>query len=104
MELDKRNIKKILLIITFAILLFVTLERLEAVGAFCRGLFRIFTPVVLGLSMAFIMNTLLHFLENRVFARVQNKVWSGFRAPRMPRFDPSVDYRDRLVRSSSCHT
>lgn len=81
MELDKRNIKKILLIITFAILLFVTLERLEAVGAFCRGLFRIFTPVVLGLSMAFIMNTLLHFLENRVFARVQNKVWSGFKRP-----------------------
>ena len=81
MELDKRNIKKILLIITFGILLFVTLERLEAAGAFFCWLLRICTPVVLGLSMAFIMNTLLRFLENRVFARVQNKVWNRVKRP-----------------------
>ncbi len=82
MELNRRNIQKILFIIAFAVLLFVAVDHLDAVFVFFQWFFRILMPLVLGFSMAFVMNTLLRFLETRVFGRLKdNPRWKKLKRP-----------------------
>jgi predicted PurR-regulated permease PerM len=69
MELNKSNIKKILGIITFTVLLYVGLQHLDIViGAlyFCLNLA---FPFILGAAIAFIINVPMRAIENRLFTR-----------------------------------
>lgn len=68
MELSKKNIKKILLIITFAIILFTASQNLTTVFNFLSGVLSILAPIIVGLSLAFMLNILMNVLERRVFA------------------------------------
>ncbi len=68
MELSKKNIKKILLIITFAVVLFAASQNLSTVLSFLSGVLSILAPVIVGLSLAFMLNILMNVLERRVFA------------------------------------
>ena len=68
MELSKKNIKKILLIITFAVVLFTASQNLSTVLSFLSGVLSILAPVIVGLSLAFMLNILMSVLERRVFA------------------------------------
>lgn len=67
MELNKKNVRKILLIITFAILLLVCLQRFDAVLAFFGWLFHLFSPFLMGACIAFILNVPMRFIESRLF-------------------------------------
>ena len=69
MELNVKNIKKILFIVAVSIVLFIVLQRIDAVLALIGGLFGLITPLLIGFGIAFVMNTLLNFWENRVFKR-----------------------------------
>lgn len=68
MELSKKNVKTILGIITFGILLFSATQHLSAVGAFLSGIFKIIAPLIVGLCIAFILNIIMSVLENKVWA------------------------------------
>ena len=57
-----------MLLITFGVLLFVATQNLPAIGGFLRWLFQLLSPIVLGLCIAFVLNVVMRFFENRVFA------------------------------------
>lgn len=67
MELSKKNIKKILGIITFAIILLAVSQNLTTVFNFLSGVLGILAPVIVGLTLAFMLNILMNVLERRVF-------------------------------------
>ena len=68
MELSKKNIKKILGIIAFTIILFTASQNLTTVLGFLSGVFNIIAPVIIGLALAFMLNILMSVLERRVFS------------------------------------
>lgn len=65
MELDKANTKKILLIITFALVLFWGLDNLSLVVGFLSKIVAVITPFVMGLCFAFAINVLLRPIEKQ---------------------------------------
>lgn len=67
MEFSKKNIKIILGILTFGILLFSATQHLSAVGAFFGGILKILSPLIVGLCLAFILNIIMSLLENKVW-------------------------------------
>lgn len=72
MDLSKKNIKKLLGIITFAIVLFAVSQNLTSVAHFLEGVLSILAPVIIGLSLAFMLNILMSVLDRRVFAFIKN--------------------------------
>lgn len=67
MELSKKNVKIILGIIAFGILLFSATQHLSAVGAFFGGILNILAPLIVGFCLAFILNIIMTVLENKVW-------------------------------------
>lgn len=67
MNLSKSNMKKILFIVTFAILLLVGLQNLPAVMGFVSWVFRLVMPFVMGLCIAFILNVPMRVIERVLF-------------------------------------
>lgn len=63
MELNTKNIKKILLIITFAAIVFWGLQNYTTVLGGAGKIFGILLPFILGLCIAFILNVLLRMVE-----------------------------------------
>ncbi|MFQ8599592.1 MAG: AI-2E family transporter [Oscillospiraceae bacterium] len=82
MDLNSKNIKKILLIISFAILLFLGLQNFGLVCDYLVAGYRLLSPFIIGLCLAFILNVLLKLLEEKVFARLNrknSKIWNRCR-------------------------
>ncbi len=67
MDLSKKNIKKILGIITFAITLFTLSQNLSSVASFFKGALAVFASTIIGFCLAFILNIPMNVLENKVF-------------------------------------
>lgn len=73
MELNKKNMQKLMCLILFAALIFVGLQHFDMVlGTLSLGWNLVF-PFVLGAAMAFILNVPMHFLENKLFTRAKEK-------------------------------
>ncbi len=70
MELSSKNMKKIILLITFAVFLFWGLQNYIAVLGTARNIFGLFVPFILGLCIAFILNVILRLVE-----KLWNLVW-----------------------------
>ena len=70
MEFSKKNIKIILGLITFGIVLFAISQNLTAVAGFLSGIVKILAPVIVGFCLAFILNIVMNFFEKKVFKRV----------------------------------
>lgn len=69
MELNKNNIKKLIGIISFAILLYVGLQHFDVVlGGVSFG-FNLIFPFVLGAAIAFIINVPMRAIEKRLFEK-----------------------------------
>ena len=82
MELDRKTVKKILLIITFGIVLFLGLQNISAVAGVCRTALGLLMPLIIGFCAAFILNVLLKVIEERLFAPLNRKnfrLWSRLR-------------------------
>lgn len=73
MDLNKKNMKNLMILIVFAVLVLVGVQRIENLAAGFVFLMRIVFPFILGGAMAFILNIPMHFLEGRVFAKVKKK-------------------------------
>lgn len=69
MELNKQNVKMLILVIAVGILIFLGLQNMNLVFGFLGWLLSVFTPMLLGLAFAFIFNVPLKFFERRVFRR-----------------------------------
>ncbi len=67
MELNSKNIKKIILIIAFGAAIFTALQNLQSVVNFLGKIVSFFSPVITALCIAFVLNVLLTALENKVF-------------------------------------
>ena len=65
MELNSRNIRKLLLIITFTVFLYLGLTNLYKVINVTRAIIRMFSPFIIGLCIAFIVGVLLKFIEDK---------------------------------------
>lgn len=84
MELNKKNIKKILAIITFAIILFWGLQNLTVVTGLISTLLGLIAPFIMGLCIAFIINVPMKVMEKRLFsfkAMSTNKVLRALKRP-----------------------
>lgn len=73
MELNKSNIKKILGIITFTILLFVGIQNIDKVGRFLTYLFGLIFPFILGAGIAFVLNVPMRSIEEKWFGKLKSK-------------------------------
>ena len=70
MELDKNNVKKILGIVAFGVLLYALCQKWDSVTGLFGQLFGYIFPFVLGACIAFILNVPMRFIETRVLAKL----------------------------------
>ena len=63
MELNKKNIKRILLLMACAILLYWGLNNLSVLGGLLRSILSLFSPLLIGVGIAYVMNLLLMAIE-----------------------------------------
>lgn len=67
MELNWKNIKRILLVFFLGAVIFTSVQNFNSVIGVVKGVFSIFAPVTAALCIAFVLNILLTALETRVF-------------------------------------
>lgn len=70
MELNRKNMKRYMLLITFAMLLYWGLHNAGQFAGVIRALFKLLSPFIIGLCLAFVLNLLLCPLE-----RAWNDIW-----------------------------
>lgn len=70
MELNKKNMRKLALLVAFGILLYWGLQNARLVGQLLRGLLKLLSPFILGLCTAFVANLVLRPIE-----RGWTKLW-----------------------------
>ena len=68
MELNSKNIRRILLIIFLGVLIFTAFQNFETTLSVIGSIFKVFSPIISALAVAFVLNVLLNVLENKVFA------------------------------------
>ena len=73
MELNSKNVKKILLIILFGVVAFAAVQNLNYIARFIAKLIAVFNPVITALCIAFVLNVLLNALEKKVFKFMDKK-------------------------------
>ncbi|MHB1154441.1 MAG: AI-2E family transporter [Eubacteriales bacterium] len=84
MDLNRKNIIKIIFIVFVAVLIFVVIQNLDTVFDMLGKLFSILSPFIIGFCIAFIINVLMRFFENRVFLKLKkkkSKFWTRFSRP-----------------------
>ena len=67
MELNKENVKKIIGIVTFAILLSWGLKNTEILGTLFRLTVGLIMPFLIGGALAFVINVPMRFVERKLF-------------------------------------
>lgn len=88
MELNQKNMKKLLFLIAFAILLFWGVNHGSLVQALFQRLFSVLSPFLIGLALAFLLNVLLRPLERlweRLFLKNRGKKPGSKAAVRLKR-------------------
>lgn len=82
MELDRTTMKKLMLLIAFAVLLLVGAQRYEIVLQILGFLLNIIAPFLAGAAVAFVLNVPMRFLERKIFGRLKkNGKMPGFVRP-----------------------
>ncbi|MBR4973586.1 MAG: AI-2E family transporter [Clostridia bacterium] len=73
MDLNSKNIKKILLIVFVSAVIFFSIGNIAGVWGFITKIFSFFSPVITALCIAFVLNVLLVPLETKVFKFMDNR-------------------------------
>lgn len=84
MELNSKNMKKILLIITFAILLYMGLNNFSKVTNVIKTIIGIISPFIIGMCIAFIVSVLLKFIEGKwdyIFKKSKGSISQKIKRP-----------------------
>jgi len=71
--MEQKTMKRLMLLITFTVLLLVAVLRLDAVYAALQFILGILSPFLTGAVIAFILNVPMRFLEQRLFASAVRK-------------------------------
>lgn len=69
MQLDRKTMKKLALLIAFGIVLFLGLSKVSGILSVILWILRLFYPFILGLCIAFVLNIPMRFLERVLFFR-----------------------------------
>ena len=69
MELNRENVKKLMLLITFTVVLLVGVQRMDVVLGTLHTVWNIFFPFVLGGALAFLLNVPMTSLEKHLFGK-----------------------------------
>lgn len=72
MRLNSENFKKILLLIFCGTLFFTAFQNINGILAILRRVVSFFSPIIVALCIAFVLNVLLCALEGKVFAFMKN--------------------------------
>ncbi len=72
-ELNNKNVKKILLIITFTVVLYWGLQNLNIVGDILYTIFKVIFPFILGLCIAFVLNIPVRVIERNYYKLIRKK-------------------------------
>lgn len=67
MELNRKNVRTILLIIVFTVVLFTAVQNIGAIFGFAVTVWGVFSSVIAGLAIAFVLNVPLKLFEDRLF-------------------------------------
>lgn len=73
MELNRTTMKRLMLLITFTVILLVAVMRLDAVYTGLRFLLGILSPFLTGAIIAFILHVPMGFLERKLFGKLTQK-------------------------------
>ena len=68
MEFNRKNVRMILLIIAFAVVLYTAAQNLASVYGAVKTVWNVFGVVITGLAMAFVLNVPLKLFDDRVFS------------------------------------
>lgn len=81
-ELDKKNVKKIILIVAFGVVLYWTLQNLETVGNAIGFVIQLIFPFIMGLALAFLLNIIVNLIENKILVFIkQGKFMTKIKRP-----------------------
>ena len=67
MELNRKTIKRILLIVCVGVILYCALQHLDAVAAALGWLVRVVAPFLVGCAIAFILNVPMRWVERHLY-------------------------------------
>ncbi len=84
MDLNRKNLKKLIFLISFGVILFLTIQNLSVVFEGIQKIISIFLPLIIGFTLAFILNVPMKFLEEKLlgwFSRKNFKIWQKIRRP-----------------------
>lgn len=73
MDLDKSNMKKLMFLITFSVLLLALFQHFSAVKDTLMFVIDVIMPFVIGLFIAFIVNVLMNGIETKLFSSLGKK-------------------------------
>lgn len=73
MQLDKKNTRKIILIVAIGVILYWALQNLGIIWTTISGLINIISPFILGIGIAFILNVIVNIVEKKWFKNKKNK-------------------------------
>lgn len=79
---DKRKIKVGIIIAAFTVAFFLLLNNFDSFSAFCSKFIGIFSPFIYGICFGFIINSIMRFLEEKAFKKLNSKpVWKKLKRP-----------------------
>ncbi|MEG0978406.1 MAG: AI-2E family transporter [Oscillospiraceae bacterium] len=84
MEITKSTMKKLLFLITFAVLLVSLFQHFQSFKGVFNVAMDVLMPFLIGLFIAFIVNVLMSGIENKLFAPLNkrnNKIWNRLKRP-----------------------
>lgn len=73
MDLNKKDMKNIMLLIVFAVLFYIGVQKINSVAAGVVFVWHLVFPFILGGAIAFILNVPMHALEKRLFGRLKEQ-------------------------------
>ena len=73
MDLNKKDMKNIMLLIVFAVLFYICVQKINSVAAGVMFVWHLVFPFILGGAIAFILNVPMHALENRLFGKLKER-------------------------------
>ena len=73
MDLNKKDMKNIMLLIVFAVLFYICVQKINSVAAGVVFVWHLVFPFILGGAIAFILNVPMHALEKRIFGKLKEQ-------------------------------
>ena len=73
MDLSWQNMRRIMLVVAFGVVLYVGLQNLDSIGAGLQNFLNILAPFTLGACIAFVVNIPMNFIENKLLKNKKKK-------------------------------